>query len=1233
MRRLGWVLVGLVLLAVVGAVSLWQVARTDFFWRWGGKRLVALAQERVQGELEVRKITGNPLTGLSFEGISLKEPQGEVLQADKLELRFSLWSFVKLQPAIAYAALHRPNLNLSQDPQGRWNVGRLLKPGPAAAAPPFASLDFSRIVVKQGEIALTLPGTTRHFSGVDFQGAISVRQPGRPEQTLTAPEADLAFNLPQGRYRLHASFTLNQERLDLPSLTVYSRVRQLASLSGQIKIGEAEPVFNLALELYPGAGGELHRFWPKWPEAWNLAGKFQATGPLSKLQVAGDGSLQEAGYHLQGILGRDNWMWHYDLALEVQGVQGRMLAPLNPAWGEKAKDLPPLTAKAQLKGAGFAWPPPRMEWTLECGPFNYKDARVEQFRITMYGDPRLQRLSGFTKGNFGQLEAEALGPLLTAAAGDLKLQADNFQPHLLGLTPSAQSTLTGKFGGVFSLPPFRAAGDLEVRGQLARQPLKELKGRLNWDGAKLNFPQARVQLGSLTADFKGFTEPKGLEVQYRGQVTADGSWPWLPPDLRGRLEGEGAVKGPWTEPRVTFQGKGQGLSGAGFAAESVSIRAEAAGWIPQTGRLELQGSGLKTPMINFSQGRLTCQGEAGRWRFSFHASSPQGKVEVEGQADLKARPFSLLVDRFRFQHQSYTAANTSPVHLRLFEGWELAPATFRVNEGHLTLQAVARAGHLRGRVEFDNLAADILSVTGTAYQGKLGGQFNLSGDPARPIIQGQFSWGPGQWGNFAFKSLATAVNYQDARLYLNGRLEESSAGPGLSWEGHIPFNLSLLPLKWGLGDRDLNFRVQGEQANLAMLTGLTPEIPRAEGSLDVAAVWQGSPRHPTVSGHLRWGEGFITFRQAGTPYQLRPGQAILRGEKLLIPELTLVSGGGSARLSGEVTLHKVEAKGVLQDFMAVKRTGSEAAGNGTLTLSGPWSSPLLKGRLIIPRATFIPGFFRSDKHEDVMLVRPKEPPKPPANAGPQPRKLTFYKNLRMDLDLEAPGNIWLKDKRLIVEMAGKVKVNKATDHPAYVGGEVQAVKGSYELQGRIFKIQQGVVRLPGRPREDVTIEGKAVHDMGNLTLVLTATGMVSRPQVRLESVPPLPPQDLLAYLLFGRPARALTREEALSAGQQAVGILGGITAQKLQELLGKDFPLVGDVTLRSPQAEGGRQAVGVTKPLTKDLSVSFERKFDPLHRDQSEQVILEYKVNKYLSVESQMGRRNTGADVLLNLDF
>ena len=103
-------------------------------------------------------------------------------------------------------------------------------------------------------------------------------------------------------------------------------------------------------------------------------------------------------------------------------------------------------------------------------------------------------------------------------------------------------------------------------------------------------------------------------------------------------------------------------------------------------------------------------------------------------------------------------------------------------------------------------------------------------------------------------------------------------------------------------------------------------------------------------------------------------------------------------------------------------------------------------------------------------------------------------------------------------------------------------------------------------------------------------------------------------------------------GQAAIGVIGGITAQKVQELLGKDFPLVGNVTLKGGVSEG-HQLVGVTKPLTQDLSVTFERKTSPVYRDDTNQVRLEYKLGPHFSVESQMGRRNTGADVLFNWDF
>jgi hypothetical protein len=73
---------------------------------------------------------------------------------------------------------------------------------------------------------------------------------------------------------------------------------------------------------------------------------------------------------------------------------------------------------------------------------------------------------------------------------------------------------------------------------------------------------------------------------------------------------------------------------------------------------------------------------------------------------------------------------------------------------------------------------------------------------------------------------------------------------------------------------------------------------------------------------------------------------------------------------------------------------------------------------------------------------------------------------------------------------------------------------------------------------------------------------------------------------------------------------------------------VGNVTMRST-----KETLGVTKPLTKELSVSFERKTNPFYRDDPNQVRLEYKVNKYMSLESTMGRRNTGGDVFFNYDF
>jgi len=951
------------------------------------------------------------------------------------------------------------------------------------------------------------------------------------------------------------------------------------------------------------------------------------------MQISGEGPLPQGKYSLLGQVGRQNGDWGYDLALELNGFQPWLWTTGKEPWARHLKDLTPLEVQVKFKGGGISWPPKNLECSLHTRPFGYQKAKVEKLSLNLTANGREQRLQGLLRGNFGELKADATGPWLTDLSGQMKIQAEGCQPGICGLPVASGTRLSGKFSGNFRLPAF-FSGDLEARGQWGDQPLKNLRSRLTLNGSRLEIARAQGELGSLNADLKGTVDFREVDLQGRVQLTLDGSWPVLPANLRGRVSGEAAVKGPFASPRFTLQAQGQGLSCQDFSLSQASLKGSGAGWPPPGGSLEIQGTGLKTPAGVFSQAAFHGQGEAGRWQLRFEAASPQGlRAEVQGTADLHAQPRLLTLAHCRFTSPKIAAVNSGPIQVRFQPGLEIPPAVWRVNDGRLTLRAQTRGQELTARLEAVDLPANLLSLKGSALTGKVQGHLDLTGSLEQPSIQGQLSWGPGKWGDFSFRSLQTSLTYREQSLLLKGSVEEKSPGPRLVWDGRIPLRLSFSPLKWDWGERDLDLRLQGENASLALLTALSPEVQEAEGSLSIMAQWQGNPRHPRVSGKVHWGDGRLQLRPAGKAFRLLPGEVTLQGEKLVIRDIALESGG-MAHLHGAITLagfqpHRLDIRVNLQDFQALDRGGAKASASGNATLRGSWSAPILEGRLLVSKASFRPGFFETGIHDDIEL---KKKPLPPAAKAAANGESVLWDNLDMDVTLEAPNGAWIKDKRLQVELAGTLKARKKPGVPYYTSGALRTRQGTYELRGRPFKIERGEIRFPGKPQGEITLEGRATHEMSGLTLILNASGPVKNPQVRMESIPPLPPADLLAYMVFGRPAQSLSREEYLTVSQQAVGILGGISAQKIQELLGKDFPLVGNVQLQSSQSEG-RQTLGLAKPLTKDITVHFERKTSPLYRDDTDQVRLEYKVNKYFSVESQMGKRNSGGDVLFNLDF
>ena len=965
-----------------------------------------------------------------------------------------------------------------------------------------------------------------------------------------------------------------------------------------------------------------------------------STSEGGKIQVKG--KIGEAACDLTGDLDTKVKPAVFKLDLDLKGLTTAQLKEIQDLKAQPVQGLSPVNAHLHLEGTGLPWNPESVQTRLDLEPFRYRDLKVDKVRLELSGNAGSQELQASVAGNFGTVDLGASGHLLPVGetgqglSGNLTVQTRDFQPAMVGLAKLAGSSLTTRFTGKFRLPPGFSlaqaylAGNLQASGRVQKEPLKDLNASFVLEGKKLTISRADVQLAGLTASWRGTLTESGVDVTFNASVSGSRTLPLPPGAAFASLSAEGAVRGPWKAPQVNLTAQVRKVSFQGVTLESANLNGALAGLPPQSGSLQLLGTGLRTPGGTFTRLNLNAGGAGGRWQFQVAAASPkEPKFEAAGTADLAARPLVLNVARLSWHSQGLTVKNKTPFQVRLLPGWEISPATFQVDGGTVTVAGLARDQELSGDLEVRDLNAGLLAPLGLPASGKLNGRLTLAGTPRTPIIDGQIALSAGKIKNIPIQTLTTTLNYQTEQAQVAGYLEIGPLHSRLIWKGSVPVKISLLPFAFALGQDGLDLRLHSERVNLSLLTSISKEVQTAEGPLDLVVEARGNPHQPRVSGYVRWSAGSLKLLQAGTPYRLAPGEIRLQGDKIVIPGLVIQSDG-TIRLSGEIVLAgapQAQARVQAENFLLLDRGGNEVWTNGFIDLKGPLSALVASGRLVVPKAQFRPTFFRSGMEPDVILVPVKPKPQAEATAAP-----AIYRNLRVDVTLENSGNAWLVDPMGKVEMIAHLKIRKDPGQKLAMGGEVRALKGTLDIEERTFTVKRALLLMPGVPGKPMTIDGNAVHEMDDITLVLTVNGTMSNPKIRLESLPPLPPADVLSYLVFGAPSATLNKEQYMALGAQQLGVLGGISANKLSEILGSTIPFLSGIKVKSGML-GGRPTVGVGKEVTKNVSVFVGRNLNEERGVYEQQVGIQYKVNKHLSVESQIGHRNSGADVLFNYDF
>jgi translocation and assembly module TamB len=1225
---------------------------------WGGDYLLSLIQDRVNGKVTAREISGNPLTGITYKDVEINGPDGKpVLAADHLEIRLSLASIPTLRLDLGTLALKNPRVFLERDKTGQWNIGHLLKASKSAesqglmgriATYVFRGVDLSNLVMDRGELFITEGGHTRYYSEIDLKARLSLINLGQPQQKAEVNIASLGITTPQGRFESNAELAYGSGTARIGSLNLTLAGHHLVSLSGEVcrlpeeKDGKVEFTCALTGNLGPIKGEQIRAFWPRWPGPWDLAGtmSLSTTPEGGKLDL--QGKIGEADYVIQGNLSTGVKPAFFELDLDLKGLTTDQLKEIQGLKTQAVQGLSPVNARLHLKGTGLPWNPASLETRLDLTPFRYRDLKVDKAHLELSSNTGSQKLQASVAGNFGSVDLSAGGRLLPVGEpgqglfGNLTLQTKDLQPAMLGVGQLSGSALTTSFQGKFRLPAnlsvaqLTLAGDLRANGRLNQKPLQDLAASFALEGKKLTISQADVQLAGLTASGRGTLTESDVDVTFKAAVSESSALPLPPGAAFASLTAAGAIRGPWKAPQVNLTGQGRKVSFQGVSLESANFNGTLAGWPSLSGSLRLQGAGLRTPGGAFDRLNLTADGDGGRWQFQVAATSPQEpRFEAAGTADLTGRPLVLDVARLSWRSPALKLKNKTTFQVRLLPGWEISPATFQVDGGAITVAALARDQELSGQLEVRDLDAGLLAPLGLPASGKLNGRLNLAGSPRTPTLDGQMALSCGKINNIPLQSLTTTINYQSEQAQVSGYLEIGPLRSRLVWKGSVPVKISLLPFAFALAQDGLDLRLHSERLNLSLLTSVGKEVQAAQGPMDLLMEARGNPHQPRISGHVRYGAGSLKFRQAGTPYFLSPGEIRLQGDKIVIPGLVIQSDG-TMRLSGQIVLAGAPSAQVrlqTDNFLLLDRGGNEVWTNGFIDLKGPFSALVASGYLKVPKAQFRPTFFRSGMDPDVILVPVK--PKPEAKAAVAP---AIYRNLKVDVTLDNTGNAWLIDPMGKVEMIAHLKIKKDPGQKLAMGGEVRALQGSMDIEQRTFTVKRAVLRMPGVAGKPITIDGNAVHEMDDITLVLNVNGTMSNPQIRLESLPPLPPADVLAYLVFGAPAATLTKDQYMALGVQQLGVLGGISAGKISEILGSTIPFLSGIQVKSGMV-GGRPTVGVGKEVVKNVSVFVGRNLNEERGVYEEQVGIQYKVNKHLSVESQIGQRNSGADVLFNYDF
>lgn len=161
--------------------------------------------------------------------------------------------------------------------------------------------------------------------------------------------------------------------------------------------------------------------------------------------------------------------------------------------------------------------------------------------------------------------------------------------------------------------------------------------------------------------------------------------------------------------------------------------------------------------------------------------------------------------------------------------------------------------------------------------------------------------------------------------------------------------------------------------------------------------------------------------------------------------------------------------------------------------------------------------------------------------------------LALDLVVNAPDRIFIRGRGLDAELGGRLRIAGTTARPI-PSGQFSLIRGRLDVLQQRFVLNEGSATLSGEFIPLLRLVASTEARDGTLVTIIVE-GPANAPQITFESSPELPPDEVLARLIFGRNLTEITPLQAVqlaSAAATLAGRGGGSFVGDFRDSLGLD---------------------------------------------------------------------------------